>query len=40
VTVLATGGYAQLIRAASRRIEHVEPDLTLFGLRELWVRNR
>jgi type III pantothenate kinase len=40
VTVIATGGYAELIRAASRRIQHVEPDLTLFGLREIWLRNR
>jgi type III pantothenate kinase len=40
VTVIATGGYAQLIRSASNRIQHTEPDLTLFGLRELWLRNR
>jgi type III pantothenate kinase len=40
VTVIATGGYAELIRAASTRIQHVEPDLTLFGLREIWLRNR
>jgi type III pantothenate kinase len=39
-TVLATGGYAGLIQSASRRIQHVEPDLTLFGLREIWLRNR
>lgn len=39
-TVLATGGLAQLIRAASQRIEHVEPDLTLWGLRQIWLKNR
>ena len=39
-TVLATGGMAQLIRAASQRIEHVEPDLTLWGLRQIWLKNR
>jgi type III pantothenate kinase len=38
--VIATGGLAQLIAGASRRIEHVEPDLTLWGLRELWLKNR
>ena len=38
-TVLATGGMAQLIRQASQRIEHVEPDLTLWGLRCVWQRN-
>lgn len=38
-TVIATGGYASLIQAASQRIAHIEPDLTLFGLREIWVRN-
>ena len=38
-TVLATGGFAQLIRNASQRIEYVEPDLTLWGLRKIWLRN-
>lgn len=37
--VLATGGLAQLIRQASKRIEHVEPDLTLWGLRCIWLKN-
>jgi len=39
-TVVATGGLAQLIRGASSRIDHVEADLTLWGLREVQLRNR
>lgn len=38
-TVIATGGLSQLIRQASKRIEHVEPDLTLWGLRCIWLKN-
>jgi type III pantothenate kinase len=38
-TVIATGGYGALIQSASRRIQLIEPDLTLFGLREIWQRN-
>jgi len=38
-TVLATGGMAQLIRNSSKRIEYVEPDLTLWGLLRIWRRN-
>lgn len=37
--VIATGGYSELIRAASSSIQFVEPDLTLHGLREIWLRN-
>ncbi len=40
VRVVATGGVAGLIAAESRTIETLEPDLTLHGLRILWVRNR
>jgi type III pantothenate kinase len=39
-TVVATGGLAGLIHGASSRIDHVEPDLTLWGLREMHLRNR
>jgi type III pantothenate kinase len=39
-TVLATGGLAQLIHGASSRIEHVEMDLTLWGLRQVWLKNK
>lgn len=37
--VLATGGLASLIQGASRRIDRVEPDLTLLGLRLLFEKN-
>jgi type III pantothenate kinase len=37
--VIATGGIAALISGASKRIQHVEPDLTLRGLREIWLKN-
>lgn len=39
-TILATGGFAGLVKDYSRRIQHVETDLTLFGLRLIWERNR
>jgi type III pantothenate kinase len=39
-TVIATGGLARVIGPASRFIQHVEPDLTLEGLRILWLKNR
>ncbi len=37
--VVATGGLADLIAPVSRTIEHVEPWLTLFGLRIIADRN-
>ena len=40
VTVLATGGLAHLIAPISGTIEHVEPFLTLHGLRIVYERNR
>lgn len=39
-TVVATGGLLPLISGACRRLDHFEPDLTLHGLRELYLRNR
>ncbi len=38
--VIATGGLARVIAPATRHIRIVEPDLTLEGLRLLWMRNR
>jgi len=39
-TVLATGGEAELIAAESAAIQHVDPFLTLKGLRLVYERNR
>ncbi len=38
--VVATGGLAKVIAPASRHIQHLEPDLTLEGLRLIWQKNR
>ncbi len=38
--VVATGGYAASVASESEFIEHVEPDLTLHGLRIIWERNQ
>jgi type III pantothenate kinase len=38
--VIATGGFAQDIARHTDVIQHVEPDLTLHGLRLLWDKNR
>ena len=35
--VIATGGYAKLIAAKLPEISAVEPDLTLEGLRQIWL---
>jgi type III pantothenate kinase len=37
---LATGGLASIIAPEVALIEHVDPDLTLQGLRIVWERNR
>lgn len=39
-TVVATGGFAGVIAAHTDVIHHVEPFLTLEGLRLLWLKNR
>ncbi|MGH9373699.1 MAG: type III pantothenate kinase [Vicinamibacterales bacterium] len=38
--VIATGGLADVLSSESRAIQHVEPDLTLDGLRLIWKRNQ
>ena len=37
---IATGGLASIIAPEVDLIEHVDPDLTLQGLRMVWDRNR
>ncbi|MBD3854179.1 MAG: type III pantothenate kinase [Acidobacteria bacterium] len=39
-TVVATGGLAGAFASETDLIHHVEPDLTLHGLRQLWALNR
>lgn len=39
-TVVATGGLASIIRPYSKTIAHMEPWLTLHGLRMVYLRNR
>jgi type III pantothenate kinase len=39
VTVLATGGLAELVAPLVPDIQHVEPQLTLEGLRLIWERS-
>ncbi len=38
--VVATGGYAPTIGALSKAINRVDSDLTLYGLLQIWKRNR
>ncbi len=38
--VIATGGLAAVIAPETRKIDHVDPDLTLEGIRLVWERNR
>jgi type III pantothenate kinase len=40
VTVLATGGLAPLIADVARSVQHVDPDLTLEGVRLIYARAR
>jgi type III pantothenate kinase len=39
-TCVATGGLADVIAPETPLIEHVDPDLTLHGLRIVWERNQ
>ena len=39
-TIVATGGLANSVRKESKFIKHVDPDLTLNGLRCIWSLNR
>jgi type III pantothenate kinase len=38
--IIATGGYASLIGSGSSRIQQIDPNLTLEGLRLIYERNR
>ncbi|HLK42567.1 MAG TPA: pantothenate kinase, partial [Thermoleophilia bacterium] len=38
-TVIATGGMSGLVAPHCETVEHVEPFLTLDGLRLIWQRN-
>lgn len=40
VTVIATGGVASLFENASTAIDHFDPDVTIRGLHEIWLRNQ
>ncbi|HZR26465.1 MAG TPA: type III pantothenate kinase [Vicinamibacterales bacterium] len=39
-TVVATGGLASVIAPETPLVQHVDPDLTLHGLRIVWERNQ
>src|SRR5205823_14986091 len=39
-TVVATGGYALLIGRGTQRIQHIDPNLTLEGLRLTYEKNK
>ena len=40
VMCVATGGLAPVIAPETKLIQHVDPDLTLDGLRIVWDRNQ
>jgi type III pantothenate kinase len=39
MTVVATGGVASLFHGATSAIDHFDPDLTIRGLLEIYLRN-
>lgn len=39
-TIVATGGLAKSLAAESKHIQHLEPDLTMEGLKILWLKNQ
>jgi type III pantothenate kinase len=39
-TVVATGGLARVVAPFTQRVQHLEPELTLHGLRVVFERNR
>jgi len=39
-TVVATGGYAELIAEETTVINEVNPDLTLIGLKLIYIMNK
>jgi type III pantothenate kinase len=38
--VIAAGGAGEMLQSASSCIHAIEPDLTLHGLREIWMKNQ
>ncbi len=38
--VIATGGLASLMKPLCQTLEHLEPDLTLWGLKFIWEKNK
>jgi type III pantothenate kinase len=38
--VIATGGLAEVLSSETTSIQHVDPNLTLDGLRLIWERNQ
>jgi type III pantothenate kinase len=40
MTVIGTGGLVPLIAAGAKTIEHIDQDLTLLGLVDIYMLNR
>ena len=40
MTVIATGGFATLFEEGTKVIEHVDPDITMRGLQEIFRRGQ